>query len=245
MQKVETVSSSEEEKLYPEITRELVLSKYGRRIHIVDHPYVQHQLAIARNIETGQNVFRKTIYRIGRAMGYEFLRTMPTELYELETPLTRVMGTRILDSKNVLIVLILRAATPFVEGLYKYFPEARAGIISAYRGSPPDFPVECKYEKIPQIHPEDTVIIADPMLATGHTGDAVAKKVLEKRKTRLAFISVVAAPYGVKYVLDKFENSDVWTASLDPFLNKKGYIVPGLGDAGDRCFGSPDTHTIK
>ncbi len=198
------------------------------------------QLTLARDRKSNQIVFRKAIFRLGRLMAYEFLRTMESEEFEIETPLKRTTGHRIKGNDKIVIIMVLRASIPFVEGMYKQLPLARTGIISAWRGEAPDFPIEINYAKIPTIHKDDIVMIADPMLATGHTLLEVAHKVMARgRPSRLVFVSVIATLQGISFVHKEFPNAEFYTCAVDPALNEHGYIVPGLGDAGDRAFGSP------
>jgi len=207
----------------------------------MNHPMVMEQLALVRDKRTNQVAFRKAIYRLGRFMAYEFLRTMDTQMFEVETPLGPSKGWRIKGNDKIVIILVLRAAIPFVEGMYKNFPMARTGVISAWRGKAPDFPIEVNYTKIPKIGSDDVVVIADPMLATGHTLREVAKKVVkEGRPKRLAFFSVISTKQGIEYVAKSFPRAEFYTCAIDPILNDHGYIVPGLGDAGDRSFGAPN-----
>ncbi|MDG7010944.1 MAG: uracil phosphoribosyltransferase [Nitrososphaerota archaeon] len=198
------------------------------------------QLTLARDRRTNQVAFRKAIYRLGRYMAYEFLRTLETEVVEVDSPLGAAVGRRVKGDDKIVIILVLRAAIPFVEGMYKNFPMARTGVMSAWRGPGPRFPIEVNYAKIPQIHRDDVVIIADPMLATGHTLMEVAKRVARQGKPkRLAFFSVIATRQGIGYVAKSFPSAEFYTCAIDPKLNERGYIVPGLGDAGDRSFGAP------
>lgn len=210
------------------------------KVTVAKHPMILEQLTLARDKNSTQVVFRKAIYRLGRLLAYEFLRTMDTEEFEVETPLKKATGYKIKGNDKIVIILVLRAAIPFVEGMYKMLPLARTGIVSAWRGKPPDFPIEVSYVKIPTINKEDIVIIADPMLATGHTLLRVADKVMEKGKPRrLVFFSVIATKEGIEYIARKYPKAEFYTCAIDPELNDHGYIVPGLGDAGDRAFGSP------
>ena len=210
------------------------------KVTVMDHPMVMEQLSLVRNKGTNQVAFRKAIYRLGRFMAYEFLRTMDVQEFTVETPLGPASGGRVKGNDKIVIILVLRAAIPFVEGMYKNFPMARTGVISAWRGKPPDFPIEVNYAKVPKIARDDVVIIADPMLATGHTLREVAKRVLEKGKPkRMAFFSVIATMQGIDYVAKAFPKAEFYTCAVDPALNDHGYIVPGLGDAGDRSFGAP------
>jgi uracil phosphoribosyltransferase len=210
------------------------------KITVVDHPMVLEQLSLARDRRTNQVAFRKAIYRLGRFLAYEFLKTMESERTKIETPLKATVGHKVKGNDKVVIVMVLRASIPFVEGMYKNLPLARTGVISAWRGKAPDFPIEITYAKIPDIRRDDVVIIADPMLATGHTLLEVANKVMEKgRPKRLVFFSVLATMQGIEHVRRRFPSAEFYTCAIDPELNAHGYIVPGLGDAGDRAFGSP------
>jgi uracil phosphoribosyltransferase len=210
------------------------------RVTVVDHPMAKEQLTLARDRRTNQIAFRKAIYRLGRIMAYEFLRTIETQEERVETPLGRAEGARVKGKDKIVIILVLRAAIPFVEGMYKNFPMARTGVISAWRGKAPKFQVELNYMKIPKIERDDIVVIADPMLATGHTLVEVARRVLKLgRPKRLAFFSVIATRQGIGHVAKSFPRAEFYTCAVDPELDDHGYIVPGLGDAGDRSFGTP------
>lgn len=210
------------------------------KITVVDHPRVMEQLSLARNKDTNQVAFRKAIYRLGRFLAYEFMRTLETEEVEIETPMRRTKGYVVKGNDKIVIIMVLRASIPFVEGMYKELPMARTGVVSAWRGKAPRFEIETGYAKIPTIHRDDIVIIADPMLATGHTLAEVAKKVVEAGEpSRLVFFSVIATEEGVRYVSERFPKGEFYTCSVDTGLDEHGYIVPGLGDAGDRSFGSP------
>jgi uracil phosphoribosyltransferase len=210
------------------------------KITVVDHPMVLEQLTLARDRRTNQVAFRKAIYRLGRFLAYEFLRTMETQKLSIETPLRAAVGYKVKGKEKIVIIMVLRASIPFVEGMYKNLPMARTGLVSAWRGKPPDFRIEISYAKIPTIHRDDVVIVADPMLATGHTLVEVARKVMGKsRPKRLVFFSVLATMKGIDYVSKRYPRAEFYTCAIDPKLNDHGYIVPGLGDAGDRAFGSP------
>jgi len=210
------------------------------RITVVKHPMALEQLTLARDKRSDQVIFRKAIFRLGRMLAYEFLRTLETKEVQVETPLEKSRGKKIKGNDKIVIVMILRASIPFVEGMYKMLPMARTGIISAWRGEPPDFRIEVSYAKIPTIHEDDIVIIADPMLATGHTLLEVANRVMARGKPkRLVFFSVISARQGINHVSRVYPNAEFYTCAIDRKLNKEGYILPGLGDAGDRAFGSP------
>lgn len=214
-------------------------------LFLLSTPLSLHILTQLRNKDTDQINFRKGLVRLGRLIGYEIANTMDYEIVEVETPLgVRAKGVRIYDMENVVIINILRAATPLVEGLLKAFPAARQGVITARRKEftgkepPKEMEVEISYEKIPKIKENiDNVIISDPMVATGSTMIKVIEKIITSRPKRIYVASVIASEYGVKRILEKYPDIYFFTISIDPELNNSGYIVPGLGDAGDRAFG--------
>ncbi|WP_324664949.1 uracil phosphoribosyltransferase [Haloarcula sediminis] len=212
---------------------------------IVTHALAQDELSRLREKETEQVEFRKGLVRLGRLCGYEIIDgRMETEYTEIETPLTTTMGERVTGLDDVVIVNVLRAATPFVEGLLKAFPRARQGVISASRDESAgmdddgEFPISVDYVKLPDIDPEDTVIVADPMLATGSTMSAVLSYITDQGAgpEHLIALSAVAAPPGIVRISEAFPDVDLLTVAIDDELNEDGFIVPGLGDAGDRAF---------
>jgi uracil phosphoribosyltransferase len=237
---VAVIESMPKIRLHSIAGKHVTVAKVKPRVTVVDHPMVMEQLTLVRDRRTNQVAFRKAIYRLGRYMAYEFLRTVDTQETSVETPLGRARGRRVKGNDKLVIILVLRAAIPFVEGMYKNFPMARTGVISAWRGKGPRFAVEVNYVKIPKIRADDIVVIADPMLATGHTLLEVAKRVTkDNRPKRLVFFSVIATKQGVDYVAKDFPKAEFYTCAMDPGLDEHGYIVPGLGDAGDRSFGAP------
>ncbi|MCD6189266.1 MAG: uracil phosphoribosyltransferase [Thermococcus sp.] len=205
-----------------------------------DSPYLMEILTELRDKETDSIAFRKGLVKLGRFMGYEIIKTMETAKVKVETPLEETEGIIVKDRRNVVIVTVLRAAVPLMEGLVKVFEHARIGIVSASRGKAPKFEIEMNYIKIPQITPKDTVIIADPMIATGSTLVRVIEEV-KKYGTpkRLIVLGVLAAPEGISRIKEKFPEVEIFVTKIDRELNDKGYILPGLGDAGDRAFGAP------
>ena len=219
------------------------------RLNVVDHPYAQMILTVLRDKNTGQIEFRKGLVRLGRVMGLEMVKEFKTREVEVETPLgIKAKGIEIMGFDKVVIITVLRAAMPLVEGLIKVFPAARQGVISARRveekGMSEDysFEVEISYVKLPKISEEDTIIIADPMVATGSTIAKVMDIVSRSSKaTKYFIVSAIITPYAIRRIeaLSNELNLDVsiYTAAVDRELNDKGYILPGLGDAGDRAFG--------
>ncbi|WP_136716885.1 uracil phosphoribosyltransferase [Halorientalis salina] len=211
---------------------------------VVTHALARHTLSNLRSADTEQVAFRKGLVKLGRICGYELIDgEMETEEVPVETPLTETTGERVTDLDDVVIINVLRAATPFVEGLLKAFPTAKQGVISAGRNEDAgmtadgEFPIDIDYEKLPEITESDTVIIADPMLATGSTMCAVLDRVLEAGTPASLFVlSAVSAPPGVERVAESYPSAEVLTVSVDDRLDDDGFIVPGLGDAGDRAF---------
>lgn len=207
-------------------------------VKVIDHVYAQHLLTRLRDKSTAGIEFRKGLVRLGRIVGYELVKTFPVRAVEVETPLGRASGVEIVGLDKVVIVQILRAAMPFVEGLLKAFPRAKLGVVAARRreeGGVID--VEIFYSKIPPVTAEDAVIVADPMLATGTTMTRAIEEVYRAGAPgRLIVVSVIATPVGVERVLSKFPHAEIYAVAVDPVLNDKGFIVPGLGDAGDRAF---------
>ncbi|ACB39606.1 uracil phosphoribosyltransferase [Pyrobaculum neutrophilum] len=206
-------------------------------VKVIDHVYAQYILTQLRNRHTSGTDFRKGLVRLGRIVGYEIVKTFPTREVEVETPLGKAIGIDIVGLDRVVIVQILRAAMPFVEGLLKAFPQARLGVVAARRreeGGSVD--VEIFYSKIPHID-GDSVLVADPMLATGITMSKAIEEVYRAgRPGRLIVVSVIATPVGIERVLSKYPEAEVFVVAIDPGLNDKAFIVPGLGDAGDRAF---------
>lgn len=207
-------------------------------VKIIDHVYAQHLLTKLRDRRTGSMEFRKGLVRLGRIIGYELAKTFPTRYVEVETPLAKAMGIDVIGLDRVVIIQVLRAAMPLVEGLIEAFPQARLGVVAARRreeGGVVD--VDVFYSKIPAIDVNDTVIVADPMLATGITMSRVIEEVYRAGAPgRLVVVSVIAAPTGIERVLSLWPQAEMYTVAIDPELSDKAFIVPGLGDAGDRAF---------
>jgi uracil phosphoribosyltransferase len=212
--------------------------------YVVDHALAKHTLSRLRSAETEQVSFRKGLVKLGRICGYEIIDgAMETEFVSITTPLSETTGERVKGLDDVVIVNVLRAATPFVEGLLKAFPRAKQGVISAGRDEEAgmndegEFPITIDYMKLPDISEDDTVIVADPMLATGSTMVAVLENLLaDADPERTLVLSAVAAPPGLVRVDEAFPEVDLLTVAVDERLDDDGFIVPGLGDAGDRAF---------
>lgn len=204
-------------------------------LHIIDHPLVQHKLSIMRNKETSTNKFRDLLKEIAMFMGYEVTRDFPLTYEEIETPLMKMNAPMILG-KKVVIAPILRAGLGMVDGLLSLMPSARVGHIGMYRDEETCQPV-FYYYKMPA-NKERLVIVTDPMLATGGSAcDAITRLKNDGYKS-IRLMCLVASPQGVKAVQEMHPDVDIYLAALDEGLNEKNYILPGLGDAGDRIFGT-------
>lgn len=206
------------------------------QLHLVDHPLITHKLSIMRNKKTGSKDFRELLNEIAMLMGYEITRDLPLEDVTIETPITK-MKAKMLSGRKLALVPILRAGLGMVDGILSLVPVAKVGHIGLYRDPETHKPVEY-YCKFPTDIEERMVILLDPMLATG--GSAVDALTLIKKRgcKNIKFMCLVAAPEGVKAVMEAHPDVDIYTAALDERLNEHDYIVPGLGDAGDRIFGT-------
>ena len=204
-------------------------------LHLIEHPLVQHKLSIMRDKETSTIKFRELLKEISMLMGYEITRDFPLTHEEIETPIKKMRAPKI-SGKKVVIVPILRAGLGMVDGLMSLIPSARIGHIGMYRDEETCTPV-FYYYKMPE-NKERLVIVSDPMLATGGSAcDAITRLKADGYKS-IRLMCLVAAPQGVKAVTEMHPDVDIYTAALDEGLNEKNYIVPGMGDAGDRIFGT-------
>ena len=204
-------------------------------LHIIDHPLVLHKLSIMRNKETSTMKFRQLLHEISLFMGYEVTRDLPLAYEEIETPLMKMKAPKI-SGKKVVIAPILRAGLGMVDGLTTLIPSARVGHIGMYRDEETCQPV-FYYYKMPA-NKDRMVIVTDPMLATGGSAcDAISRLKADGYKS-IRLMCLVASPQGVKAVEEKHPDVDIYLAALDEGLNEKNYILPGLGDAGDRIFGT-------
>jgi uracil phosphoribosyltransferase len=206
------------------------------QVIVIDHPLVQHKLSVLRSKDTNTNDFRNLIREISILMGYEILRDLPMEEVEIETPLEK-MKTKMLAGKKLCIVPILRAGTGFLDGLLQLVPLARVGHIGLYRDPETLVPVEY-YLKFPEDMGSRRVIVVDPMLATGNSAVAAVERVKDSEATDIKFMCLIAAPQGIKTFHEAHPDIPIYTAAIDRELNDHGYILPGIGDAGDRIFGT-------
>lgn len=209
------------------------------KFQVVDHPLIQHKLTLIRDKNASTKVFREVTNEIAMLMAYEITRDLPLEDIEIETPLTKTVQKQI-AGKKLAIVPILRAGLGMVDGILNLIPAARVGHIGMYR-DPETLEAVEYFAKFPLDIEERQVFVVDPMLATGVSAIAALTQLVNKYQVpqdHITFVSLVAAPEGVKALQDAFPEVDLYTAALDEKLNDHGYILPGLGDAGDRIFGT-------
>ena len=206
------------------------------QLHVIDHPMVQHKLTILRQSSTGSKDFRELLKEIALLMGYEITRDLPLEDKEIETPIC-CMTAKVVSGRKLAIVPILRAGLGMVDGLLTLVPVAKVGHIGLYRNEETHKPVEY-YCKLPEDIQERLVIVTDPMLATGGSASDALTMLKGKGCTNIRLMCLVAAPEGIKAVKEAHPDVDIYVAAVDEHLNSNAYIVPGLGDAGDRIFGT-------
>lgn len=206
------------------------------KVVVIEHPLIQHKLSMIRDKETGSKDFRELVNEVAMLMAYELTRDLPTEEIDVQTPVSMAKCHRLAGEK-IGIIPILRAGLGMVQGILNLYPTARVGHIGLYRDPETLKPVEY-YCKLPTDLAERELILVDPMLATG--GSIVAALDLIKRKggVKIKLLSLIAAPEGVKVVQEAHPDVDIYLAAMDDYLNDHAYIVPGLGDAGDRLFGT-------
>ena len=206
------------------------------KVHVVDHPLIQHKLTLMRDIATPTQSFRQLLNEIGMMLCYEVTRDLPTELVEVETPLGRTMKPQ-LSGKKLVFAPILRAGVGFLDGMLELVPAARVAHIGHYR-DPATLQAVEYYFKAPTDVAERLVIVMDPMLATAHSAIAAITRLKERGVRDIRFVCLLAAPEGLATFQAALPDVPVWTAAIDDHLNDHGYIVPGLGDAGDRIYGT-------
>jgi len=203
-------------------------------VYIFDHPLIQHKTSIIRDKDTGVRDFRQLVREISMLMGYEATRNLPLEDVEIETPLTKTT-VKMLKGQDLALVPILRAGLGMVDGFLDLVPGARVGFIGLYRDPETHEPVEY-YCKLPDDIDQRQVIVLDPMLATGGSAAAAVDFVKQRGGKRIAFCCIIAAPEGIEVMQKAHPDVDIYIAAKDSHLNDHAYIVPGLGDAGDRLY---------
>ncbi|HET7135556.1 MAG TPA: uracil phosphoribosyltransferase [Casimicrobiaceae bacterium] len=205
-------------------------------VHVLDHPLIQHKLTLLRRRETSTTSFRRLLNEIGALMAYEVTRDMPMHEVEIETPLA-TMRSKLIDGKKLVFVPILRAGTGLLDGFLDVVPGARIGHIGLYRDPATLVAIEY-YLKLPGGMQERDAVVLDPMLATGHSAVAAVERLKEAQPRSIRMVCLVAAPEGIATFQGAHPDVPIYTAAIDRQLDAHGYIVPGLGDAGDRIFGT-------
>ncbi len=205
-------------------------------VHVIDHPLVQHKLTLMRRKETSSSGFRQLLEEISMLMGYEVTRDMPLSYERIETPLT-AMDAPILEGKKVVVISILRAGDGILNGILKVLPSARIGHIGLYR-DPKTLEAVEYFFKVPGELSDRDVIVVDPMLATGNSAVAAVERIRRLKPKRVKFVCLLTCPEGIATFSAAHPDVPIYCAAVDERLNEKGYILPGLGDAGDRLFGT-------
>lgn len=212
------------------------MTQNSQTLHVVDHPLVQHKLTLMRSKTASTNSFRRLLTEVSTLMAYEVTRDVPTQLVEIETPLES-MRAPMIDGKKLVLVSILRAGGGILDGVLNVIPGARVGHIGLYR-DPDTLEAVEYYFKMPSEVAERDVILVDPMLATGNSIIAAVNRMKELKPRSIKFLCILAAPEGVAALQKAHPDVQIFTAAVDRGLDEHGYIRPGLGDAGDRIFGT-------
>lgn len=206
------------------------------KLNVIEHPLVQHKLSLMRKVDTSVTKFRTLLAEISMLLAYEVTRDMKLSLERIQTPLTE-MDAPVLDGKKIVLCSVLRAGSGIVDGMIRILPSARIGHVGLYR-DPVTFEAVEYYFKMPSRMSDRDAIVVDPMLATGNSAIAAIKRVQKENPRSTKFVCLLAAPEGIKNLQEACPDVEIFTASVDERLNEKGYILPGLGDAGDRLFGT-------
>ena len=206
------------------------------QVHVIAHPLVQHKLSLMRMKSTSTSAFRKLISEVSLLLAYEVTRDMPTHRVPIDTPLARTTGP-ILDGKKIVLIPIMRAGTGILDGMLRLLPSARIGHVGLYRDPKTLEPVEY-YFKVPKVMTDRDAIVVDPMLATGNSAVAAVDRIKDTHPRSIKFVCLLTCPEGLATFHGHHPDVPVYTAAVDERLDAHGYIVPGLGDAGDRLFGT-------
>ena len=205
-------------------------------VHVIDHPLVQHKLSLMRMKSTSTSAFRNLLAEVSGLLAYEVTRDLPTHQVVIDTPLTRT-SVPMLDGKKIVLISILRAGTGILDGILRLLPSARVGHVGLYRDPKTLTAIEY-YFKVPrEMHDRDAIVV-DPMLATGNSAVAAVERLKETRPRSIKFVCLLTCPEGLKNFHSHHPEVPVYTAAIDSHLNDHGYIIPGLGDAGDRLYGT-------
>ena len=206
------------------------------KVHLIDHPLVQHKLTLMRRKDASTGTFRTLLHELSMLMAYEVTRDMPTQVIDIETPLEATSGM-VIDGKKLVLVSILRAGGGLLEGMLQVVPAARVGHIGLYR-DPQSLKAVEYYFKMPRAMQERDVIVLDPMLATGNSAIAAIDRLKNLQPKSIKMVCLLTCPEGIAALHTAHPDVSIYTAAIDRELNSHGYILPGLGDAGDRIFGT-------
>jgi uracil phosphoribosyltransferase len=205
-------------------------------VHHITHPLIQHKLTLMRQKDRSTNSFRRLLNEISMLMAYEVTRDMPTQMIEIETPLETMLAP-VIDGKKTVFVSIMRAGFGFLDGMLNVVPGARIGHVGLYRDPKTLIAIEYYFKMPADMHERDAIVL-DPMLATGNSAVAAVDRLKETRPKSIRFVCLLAAPEGLAHFQQAHPDVPIYVAAVDRQLNEHGYIVPGLGDAGDRIFGT-------
>src|SRR5690349_10595939 len=205
-------------------------------VHVIDHPLVQHKLSLMRSQDTSTSNFRDLLREISMLLAYEVCRDLPTTMTKIETPIAAVQAP-VLDGKKIVLISILRAGNGILDGMLEILPSARVGHIGLYRDPKTLAAVEYFF-KVPEAMGDRDAIVVDPMLATGNSAVAAVERLKTSGPRSIKFVCLLTCPEGIRALHGSHPDVPIYTAAVDDRLNEKSYIVPGLGDAGDRLFGT-------
>lgn len=206
-------------------------------VTVINHPLVQHKLTLMRQADTSTAKFRQLIKEVGMLLAYEVTRDLPLKYEEIQTPLASMLAPMLASDKKMVIVSIMRAGLGLLDGILELMPSARVGHIGLYRDPSTLIAIEY-YFKLPHDVEQRDILVVDPMLATGNSAVAAVDRIKECNPRSIKFLCLLAAPEGIKHFHEQHPEVPIYTASVDKHLDENGYIIPGLGDAGDRLYGT-------
>jgi uracil phosphoribosyltransferase len=207
------------------------------QITVIDHPLIQHKLTLMRQADTSTGKFRQLLKEIGMLLAYEVTRDLPLKYEQIKTPIAPMMAPMLAPDKKMVIISIMRAGQGILDGILELIPSARVGHIGLYRDPSTYIPIEY-YFKVPHDIEHRDILIVDPMLATGNSAVAAVDRLKEINPKSIKFLCLLAAPEGIAHFHAEHPDVHIYTAAIDEYLDEHGYIVPGLGDAGDRLYGT-------
>ncbi len=207
------------------------------KVTVIDHPFVQHKLTLMRRADTSTAKFRQLLKEVGMLLAYEVTRDLPLKYEAIKTPVASMMAPMLASEKKLVIISIMRAGQGLLDGILELMPSARVGHIGLYR-EPTSYVAIEYYFKLPHDIEQRDILVVDPMLATGNSAVAAIDRLKEVEPLSMKFLCLLAAPEGIKHFHEQHPDVPIYTAAIDEGLDEHGYIVPGLGDAGDRLYGT-------